>query len=93
MLYTKFGKRIEYHPSEINMNCKRLLEKGIGDYYADKNSGAYVRSRSKWREKGEKKLVQLLGLEKKQQTYKTISKIKDEPEKNIQEHPIYWTLL
>lgn len=38
------------------MNYKRILEKEIDDYYAEKCSGAYVRSRSVWLEKREKKV-------------------------------------
>lgn len=60
------------------MNYKRLLEKEIDDYYAEKCSGAYVRSGSVWLEKGEKSTSYFLNLEKRQQTNNAINKIKDE---------------
>ena len=72
-------KKIESQPySEINMNYKRILEKEIDDYYANKCSGAYIRSRSTWIEKGEKSTSYFLNLEKKQQSSNTITKLKDD---------------
>lgn len=50
--------------SEMNMNYKRLLEKEIDNYYAEKCSGAYIRSRAVWIEKGEKSSLYFLNLEK-----------------------------
>lgn len=47
------------------MNYKRLLEKEIDEYYAEKCSGAYVRSRSVWLVKGENSTSYFLNLEKK----------------------------
>ena len=64
--------------SEINMNYKRQLEKEIDKYYAEKCSGAYIRSRSIWIEKGEKSSSYFLNLERKQQTNNTINKVKNE---------------
>lgn len=59
------------------MTYKRLLEKEVDDFYAEKCSGAFVRSRSVWIEKGEKCSSYFLNLERKQQTTNTINKIKD----------------
>ena len=51
------------------------LKKDIDTYYAEKSKGAYVRSRAKWIESGEKSTSYFLKLEKRHAKFNSIDKI------------------
>lgn len=54
------------------------LEKNIENHYMYKARGAQIRSRQEWVEKGEKNSAYFFGLEKSNQTKKTIIKLKNQ---------------
>ena len=62
-------ERIETSDSDlIDMNRKRNLEQELDNLYKNKTKGAYVRSKARWMEKGEKNNSYFLRLEKIHQT-------------------------
>ena len=60
----------------IDMNRKRDLEQELDNLYENKIKGAYVRSKARWIEKGEKNNSYFLRLEKIHQTTNVIKKLK-----------------
>lgn len=53
----------------------KLLQSQSDDIYTAKANGAYIRSRARWIEKGEKSSAYFFGLEKQRQTKRKISKL------------------
>lgn len=65
----------------------KLLQSQLDHIYTIKASGAYIPSRARWIEKGEKSSSYFFGLEKQRQTKRKIRKLKrnDEDQKLIQD--------
>ncbi|XDV44737.1 hypothetical protein PO909_012977 [Leuciscus waleckii] len=56
-----------------NITELKLLQSQLDDMYTTKANGAYVRSRARWIEKGEKSSTYFFGLEKQRQSKKKIN--------------------
>ncbi len=63
---------------ELPENSAKLqsLQSQLDELYSEKANGAYIRSRARWIEKGEKSSSYFFGLEKQRQTKKKISKLR-----------------
>ncbi len=62
--------------SPENSAKSQSLQSQLDELYSEKANGAYIRSRARWIEKGEKSSSYFFGLEKQRQTKKKISKFR-----------------
>ena len=71
-------KKLVYTNDQNLIDRRKKLQTELNELYKEKTEAAYIRSRAKWIEHGEKNTAFFLNLEKQHQNNNCITKLKDE---------------
>ena len=72
------NKKLVYTNDQNLIDRRKKLQTELNELYKEKTEAAYIRSRAKWIEQGEKNTAFFLNLEKQHQNNNCITKLKDE---------------